>query len=208
MVAGQTLSKDGNQVLLFPLPYIYISQGEGGSYSHAGTLNIDFLGYNGSQIVNNQDYYAPCDIICKVKNTTAYYCCWESVNEVWCADGVLRKISIMNIHGDYLPDVGTIIRQGEKMGVTGSYGQASGDHVHLNFANGAYAGQEQVPPDDNWELKNSNHIYDLCYVNDTGIIVGYGYDWKTYIPPSPPGEFKKNHYKFNLFSKQLKDLRN
>ena len=47
MQKGQTLKdKDGNEVMLFPLPYMKITQGENGSYSHRGTLNIDFVGWN------------------------------------------------------------------------------------------------------------------------------------------------------------------
>ena len=43
MRAGETLvDRAGNQVALFPLEYMDISQGEGGSYSHAGRWAIDF----------------------------------------------------------------------------------------------------------------------------------------------------------------------
>ena len=46
MIANQKLiASDGKEVMLFPLEYINISQGENGQYSHQGTLNIDFLGY-------------------------------------------------------------------------------------------------------------------------------------------------------------------
>ena len=46
MVAGQRLvAPDGYEVCLFPLPYMYISQGENGNISHHGTYNIDFIGW-------------------------------------------------------------------------------------------------------------------------------------------------------------------
>lgn len=193
MVAGQQLYTDNNvQVMLFPLPCIYISQGENGSYSHEGTLNIDFLGWNSSGRVKKMSYYAPCDCRCVMKSTSAYYNCWNSSNQVYCADGVTRYVCWQNIHGNYLLDVGVTLRQGQKMGVTGSYGQATGDHLHFNVANGHYAGQERVPPNNRWTLKNSLHIYNTCFINDTTIYHNLGYTWHEYqggyVPPGPgPG---------------------
>lgn len=179
MRARQKLYNENNvQVLLFPLPSIYISQGENGQYSHRGTLNIDFLGYNNGGRVYNQPYYAPCDVKCVYKSSTAYYNIWESINPVYCADGVTRKICFQNIHGNMLFSVGTVKRQGEQIGVTGSYGQATGDHLHFNVAEGTYKGQQQVP---DWTLKNSIHIYNACFTNDTNIIHNpSGYNFREY----------------------------
>ena len=54
MLAGQKLvARDGKEVALFPMPYLYMTQDEGGDFSHAGTYNIDFVGYNGSSVVTN-----------------------------------------------------------------------------------------------------------------------------------------------------------
>ena len=65
MRAGETLvANDGYEVALFPLPYLYMSQDEGGDYSHEGTYNIDFLGYSSSGRVYDAPIYAPCT--CKV----------------------------------------------------------------------------------------------------------------------------------------------
>ena len=107
MKAGQTLYTANNvQVMLFPLPSIYISQGENGQYSHRGTLNIDFLGWNNRGRVYNQEYYAPCDCTCVMKSTSAYYNVWNSTNQVYCADQVTRYVCWQNIHGNYLLNVG------------------------------------------------------------------------------------------------------
>ena len=58
MRRGQKLyNENGVQVLLFPLDCIYISQGENGQYSHQGTYNIDFLGYNSNGRVYSAPYY-------------------------------------------------------------------------------------------------------------------------------------------------------
>lgn len=182
MIRGQKLYTNNNiQVLLFPLEYIYISQGEDGTTSHKGTLNIDFLGWDSNGRVYNQPYYAPCDVRCVYKSTTAYYNIWESIDPVLCADGVVRKVTFQNIHGNMLFNVGTVKRQGEQIGVTGAYGDATGDHLHFNIANGTYAGQEQVPPNNQWQLKNSIHIYNTCFINNTTVAHNLsGYNWTPY----------------------------
>ena len=38
------IAADGYEVMLFPMEYMYISQGEGGSLSHDKAM--DFLGWN------------------------------------------------------------------------------------------------------------------------------------------------------------------
>ena len=207
MRAGQTLYTANNvQVMLFPLPSIYISQGENGQYSHRGTLNIDFLGWNNRGRVYNQEYYAPCDCMCVMKSTTAYYNVWNSTNQVYCADQITRYVNWQNIHGNYLLNVGATLTQGQKMGVTGSYGYATGDHMHFNTADGNYAGQIQVPPANDWTLRNSIHIYDTCFINDTTVYKGNGYPWKTYEGGSPIiGETIKGQFPWVLYSRKLRN---
>ena len=56
MQAGQRMvASDGYEVCLFPLPYMYISQGENGNVSHQGTYNIDCIGWS----ANGRVYDAP-----------------------------------------------------------------------------------------------------------------------------------------------------
>ena len=211
MIANQTMYTDSippTQVMLFPLPCIYISQGENGSYSHQGTLNIDFLGWDANGRVYNMDYYAPCDCICESRSNRAYYNCWSSLQQVYCADGVTRYVSWQNIHGNYLFNVGDTLTQGMKMAETGSYGYATGDHLHFNVANGVYAGQEQVPPDNQWTLKNSMHIYDVCFINDTTIYHNVdNYPWVIYTGPEPPGpgiSFKRKKFPWVLYANKIR----
>ena len=72
MIANQTMvAEDGYEVALFPMPYLYMSQDEGGDYSHTGTYNIDFIGYNASGVVYNAPIYAPCTM--KVVSTNLTY---------------------------------------------------------------------------------------------------------------------------------------
>lgn len=176
----QMHASDGYEVLLFPLSYLYMSQDEGSDYSHAGTLNMDFLGYDANGRVYNCPYYAPCRCKLVYKSTSAAYNIWDSVDKVHTPMG-LMKVCFMVIHDDTLPyTIGTVLNQGDLLGHTGSSGQATGDHLHLNVASGNYDGQEQVPPNNNWQLKNSEHIYSMMYVNDTTIVRGYNHPWLTY----------------------------
>ena len=59
MLKGQKLKTDeGIEVLLFPLEYMNISQDEGGSTSHQGSLNMDFLGWGPQGRIFRCPYYA------------------------------------------------------------------------------------------------------------------------------------------------------
>lgn len=184
MRAGQKLvASDGKEVLLFPLEYMNISQDEGGSYSHAGTLNIDFLGWGPNGRVYDCPYYAPCKCVLVYQSTVGAYNIWNSLNPVHTPSG-LMYVSFMVIHDSNLPfAVGHVLNQGDLMGHTGIGGNVTGDHVHLNVASGNYAGQEQVPPDNQWQLINSEHIYNMMYVNDTVIINGENHPWVDYTGP-------------------------
>ena len=191
MRAGQRLvAQDGYEVCLFPLEYMNISQDEGGSPTHVGTLCIDFLGWGANGRVYNCNYYAPCT--CKLVDSTldpsANMRIWESTNKVHLPDGTLDYICFQFGHDNNPPysTVGTVVQQGSLIGHTGTAGYVTGDHVHYNVARGQFAGGERVPPDNQWQLKNSIHIYNANYVNDTTIINGENHNWLTYSGPQPP----------------------
>ena len=86
MLAGQTMvASDGYEVALFPMPYLRMSQDEGGDYSHVGTYNIDLLGWDSNGRVYQAPIYAPCTM--KVVEYWSSYAwghqvAFESVNKV------------------------------------------------------------------------------------------------------------------------------
>lgn len=204
MIANQKLiSSDGYEVALFPLPYLNMSQDEGGDYSHSGTLSMDFLGWGANGRVLNCPYYAPVSCTC-IGSTESANRIWQSNNKVLFADGTVDYITWVQTHDNNPLPVGTILNQGDLLGHTGTAGNVTGDHLHLNIAKGKYANWEQVPPNNNWQLKNSIHIYDALFVNDTVIINGYNKPWKTY---SKPALIKngKNKFKWVLYAKKLRD---
>ena len=54
------------------------------------------------------------------------------------------------------------------------------------------------------DLRNREHIYNLFYVNDTVIIDGYGYNWRTYDGGITPSYEKKYKFKWVLYANKLR----
>lgn len=202
MIAGQTSrGANGYQNLLFPLPYMYISQGEGGSYSHQGTLNIDFLGYGANGRIYQCPYYAPCDLKLTYKTSSGYI--YESIDKVNFVDGTLDYITLAVVHDDnHSRPIGLQVSQGDLLGHTGTYGNVTGDHVHMNVARGQ-GKRYYVNSYGNSTLQDSVHIYNAMGVNDTVIVVGYGYNWRSF---SSNFAFKyKNKFPWVLYARKLRE---
>ena len=204
MRAGETLvAPDGYEVALFPLPYMNISQGEGGSTSHQGTYNIDFLGWDANGRVYNAPIYAPCTM--RVVDTWLNYSggnavFFQSVNMVHLANGDIDYLTIVFGHDANPPytTVGQLVQQGELCYHTGSYGDVTGDHVHSCCGKGIYQGTTQRPSGHS-DLTNRIHYFEAVYVNDTIIVDGLSYPWK---------EFKKRtNFPWVLYARKLRDKR-
>lgn len=203
MRAGQTMvDNNGVQISLFPLEYMYISQGEGGSYSHAGTQSIDFLGWDANGRKYHCPYYAPFD--CHVVQHASYYNIWQSDNEVITPAGK-QYCSFVVMHDDNPPPLGTYKLQGEEIGKTGTNTSpggtpVTGDHVHINACNGRFISWV----DNGHQLKNHNHIYNLFYINDTVILRDFGYNWQTYHGGHTP-DYRKYKFKWVLYANKLRN---
>ena len=205
MLAGQRLvASDNKEVCLFPLEYMNISQGENGQYSHQGTLNIDFVGWGANGRILHCPYYAPVSCTCVAGGGVDNWRVFTSNDVVHLADGNLSKITWVQMHDNNPPSVGDVFTQGALIGHTGTAGNVTGDHVHFNFVLGNYAGWERVSSGQA-QLKNSIHMYDACYVNDTVIVNDYNYPWKTYagpIPPTPTPTFEKNKFPWFIIARK------
>lgn len=208
MIANQTLvAPDGYEVALFPMPYLYMSQDEGGDYSHSGTYNIDLLGYDENGRVYNAPIYAPCKM--KVVSTNLTYAggnnvTFESVDKVHLPNGALDYLCIEFSHDNNPPItiIGAVVNQGQLCYHTGTYGYVTGDHVHTCTGQGHYQGITEREPG-NWDLTNRIHYWDGVYVNDTIISVGYGHDWKIWESPTPPLP-QKNRFPWVLYANRFR----
>ena len=204
------VASDGYDVMLSPLEYMYMSQQAGGDFSHAGTLQMDFLGWGSSGRVYRCPYYAPCTCTCVATTNSGNNRIYQSTREVHLADGTLGYVTFEFAHDDFPQwNVGATVQQGQQIGRTGTAGFVTGDHVHFQCARGPYAGWEQVPPNNNWQLVHEMHIYDACYVNETTIIDGENYNWRTYDGPVPPveEEEKKKRFPWVLYARKFREGR-
>lgn len=211
MIANQTLvASDGYEVVLFPMPYLYMTQDEGGDYSHTGTYNIDFVGYNGISTIAHAPLYAPCTmkvISYHPGQTGGNAVIFESVDKVHFADGTLDYMTLMYMHCNAPPytNVGQVVRQGRLCYRTGSYGYVTGDHVHscLGKGQGGYFVQRDSG---NYDLSNRIHYWDGAYVNNTVIIQGYSRNWREYNGGVTPATKEHSKFPWALYARKLRSV--
>ena len=208
MLAGQKLiASDGYEVALFPFPYLYMSQDEGGSFSHANTYNIDFLGWGANGRIYQAPFYAPCTLRC-VNTTWDRYnhnMVYESVNKVHLADGTLDYLTISFAHDDNpLYEVGNIIQQGDILGHTGTTGDVTGDHTHSCCGKGQYQGYTQRQGGA-YDLTNRIHYWEGVYTNNTVIVEGYNHNWHEYQGGITPSGKTKGNFPWVLYAKKLRN---
>ena len=210
MQANQRLvANDGYEVALFPLPYLYMSQDEGGDFSHQGTYNIDLLGWGVSGRIYNAPLYAPCTM--KLLHYWSAYSSgnmqvWESTNIVHLPNGSLDYLTLMVAHSNNPPytSLGTIVTQGTYFYTTGTYGVATGDHCHTCLGQGQYQGFT-VRPTGHEDLTNRIHYWDGVFVNDTTILQGYNHNWQTWTQPIPPTPTDESKFPWYIYFRKRRN---
>lgn len=181
MKAGQTLrAKDGYQVLLFPLPELYITQ-TSSSFSHCCGHPIDCV----MQGQSKATLYAPCDchLIYEGATGNGHPLIFQSDKPVHTPSG-LKTVVFNFTHGDLLGN-GKTYKQGKPIATTGTYGFVTGDHVHIDqsFTAGATLVNSGITCSGGnvcWNLKGSVSPTAFWYVNDTKIVSTQGLTFKTF----------------------------
>lgn len=203
MRAGQRLvADDGYEIMLFPLEYMYMSQDEGGDYSHLYTYSIDLLGWGANGRVYHCPYYAPCS--CKCVNVSTNRRVFQSLDKVHCPDGYFGIVCFDCVHDNNpIATLNQVFTQGDLIGHTGDAGHASGDHLHFNTAENTYQGFYDVGTG-HYQLIGSTHVYNTCYVNDTTIRQGFNHNWRIYQGGITPIHFKKYKFKWVLYANKLR----
>ena len=204
------VARDGHEVVLFPLEYMNISQGElmPSGWSHYNTYNMDFLGWDENGRVYQCPLYAPCTLklVSLWDYNGSHTTTWESVNKVHIANGTLNYITIGFTHADNPPyhTIGDIVDQGDLIYYTGTYGNVTGDHVHMTCGIGRFSDYEQRIGG-HWDLANRSHIYDTLFINNTILIDDHDYNWKYWDEPPIPSTQKKSKFPWVLYARKLRN---
>lgn len=192
--AGQTLvASDDHEVCLFPMDMLYITQVSGpSSLSHCCGHPIDIVG-------NTAEYplYAPfsCHLVWSWSdgNERSY----TSDNPVWYATPngngwTLGYVTVCFTHQNN-PPTKTSFKQGELIAHTGTSGNVTGDHCHLD--------QSTLPNVGNvsfgvtcaygnlcYALQGSTDPTQIYFINDTNIVQSLGLNFATYEGGGPGPE--------------------
>lgn len=204
---SRTLKVNGTEVLLFPMNTMNLSQGENGILppgssgykTHEGTMAIDCYGAD----LGQDPCYAPCTMKCIYKDSykNGNACFFESVDEVFLANGTKSKVSMLFIHDNDISDivVNGVINQGNEFFKEGTAGEASGNHVHIEVKMG------KIPtniPHYPYHLNEYNrymipdpmHTWDAFCINFTEVGYAFDYNFKSFesfdLENKPDGEYK------------------
>lgn len=219
MRAGQTLYDDQNkQVALFPLEGFHISQRDDETFSHNPSRYwaTDYLGWNSSGRVYRDPCYAPVDIKCVWVERTNCLAIWESLDTVHLANGMIDYLTLIVYHDNDIANgitqVGTTKNQGEQFNKTGTGGNVTGDHMHLETGYGKF-----TSPSGHYHIENSGgvhrlHNYNALFINDTSPYQSPGnYVWTTFTGghpgPSPTPRGKRYGFKWVLYANKLRNSR-
>ena len=219
MRAGQTLYDNNNkQVALFILPGFHISQRDDETISHVPSRYwaTDYLGWNSSGRILRCPCYAPVDIKCVWVERTNCLAIWESLDTVHMVGDRIDYLTLIVYHDNDIANgitqVGTIKRQGEQFNRTGTGGNVTGDHVHLETGYGKFTSPAGHYHIENYGGVQRLHNYDCLYINDTSPIQSPGnYVWVEYTGghpgPTPTPTGHKYHFKWVLYANKLRNKR-
>lgn len=120
------------QYVMFPSREVNITQSENGSLSHKGKNAIDWAGIN----TGKSWLFAPFDG--KIKKVSGSNMFFWSTSKVLFADGTLDYATLYCYHMDNtsMLRTGARYKQYHPLYQEGTYGKASGNHVHLQICKG------------------------------------------------------------------------
>lgn len=212
MLANQKMNTpSGEQVCLFPLEYINISQAYYGTYSHDETeyYATDFLGWGASGRVYHCPCYAPVDMELIFLSISESMGVWQSKTKVYFADGTTDYLGIIVYHDNRYQngqmEIGMTASQGDIFNYTGTGGNVTGDHMHLECGKGKWNNPHTSTPRGTAEYKfhftdyttvKRIHVFNALYANDTIIVQNDPrniYDWKYYSGGVTPTSSDKIH---------------
>lgn len=186
MNPGQKMyDTDGNQICLFPLPFLIVTQWNGvNTYSHCCGHPVDYGTYGEPHPV-----YAPFDChLVRNTGTAAHTLMYCSDKPVVTPSG-LQWVTIQLTHASNPPYLNSA-KQGDLIYYSGKAGAAA-VHLHMDQtfvkdANWYACGLTCSGGMTGYQMNGSVNPNEVFYVNDTNIIDGDGKTWYTYTGPTPP----------------------
>lgn len=178
MFKGQKSVINGIENFLCPFTDMYISQGSNGAYSHKGIMAHDVRGKVSGV---RYPYYAPCTCKCIKTYPETGQVMWQSVNRVRFANGRIDYATFMTAHDDSMDaKVGMIAPQGNQLGNMGKKGfsNMTGIHCHIEVSQSKDTTWLKNKYN-NYQFKNEYDLNDCYFVDNTNIIQGLNYKWKT-----------------------------
>ena len=175
MYKGQKSIRGGIQDFLCPFTDMYITQGSGGAYSHAGTMANDV---RGAESGVRYPYYAPCDVKCIKTYPESGQAMWQSLEKVRFANGKIDYATFVTCHDDSFDAyAGLVVPQGNQLGNMGMKGNATGVHCHIEISQSADTSwwKNQYG---NYQFNNEYDTDDCYFVDNTNILQGMGGSWK------------------------------
>jgi len=166
------------QKALLNVNVLNISQGYNGAYSHKGGYAIDLIGGSSGYV----ELKAPFDGVIKKVYTKNSNVVWlESLNKVKYANGVEDFMTIMTMHDNNVSDlyVGKTIKQGEVYYRSGTAGNVTGPHIHLEVGRGKFIKTGWYQNEyGKWNIYNNMRANDALFLPlNTTISYDYGYEW-------------------------------
>lgn len=169
------------QKFIFPMSHLRVTQGELDSYSHAGSLAMDFGGKDSGA----DRLFAPCDMVvkrCRANATGEMYL--ESLEKVQFADGTSDYARLLCIHdAAFNKKAGDIVKQGEYFYDEGGMGSGKPNkfatHVHIEAGKGKWKSTTQSPNSKGtYVCENQAHLYDMFFIPESTVILDDGgYKW-------------------------------
>lgn len=158
-ITGEVPSGDGTQLAVLPCwGTVYITQAEGGDFSHMGSLSVDFA-YPTTKV----PLYAPFDMTCKYVDLQNAFTVWQSDRPVKCADGSVSYVTFNTGHSDDTGSnsVGDKKKKGQVYAHTGTSGNVTGDHTHIECSKSEYTAPWATNSAGRGSLPNPDHMYNV-----------------------------------------------
>lgn len=179
MKEGQTSIRNGIEDILIPMENFNCTQGdfEGNHPYYA----CDMAGKD----IGQEPAYFPFSAQCVAMNPedgNAVW--WQSIKPVRFADGTIAICTMMILHDNDMHGIyiGACYAQGEQMAMEGNkMGNVNGvigNHLHMEFAKGAFHKMYDVNRDGGYYLPGGLPIEQCCFADQTNFITGGNWDWK------------------------------